>query len=337
MSIYGYKDKVILVVSVSTALICLVLTIYLAINRIKIQKVINFQKVFVLDTTNSLKKDHARKYEKFSYNPPLNPAETGPNDWNSVAQDVGKMVNSYDRIILVLGEETLVYPASALAFMLENLPVPVVVTSPKFINGALEKKTKIPEVMVYDGENLLRATRTISNAKNEFISPNFPPLTHKNGFPKSEEAFKVYLVNPAIKIAVVKVQPNMNDEYLAKILETDIKAVILELWGERDISLNKEIIGALGLLLKKGIMIVSVPQYEKSDKMDPNPTLQKIGVIHLGDMTTSSAYGKLSFLLSNVDDSNMLRELCLRNFRGEMTIEKKVKKKGHKLQKNKAK
>ena len=40
-------------------------------------------------------------------------------------------------------------------------------------------------------------------------------------------------------------------------------------------------------------------------------------------MTTSSAYGKLSFLLSNVDDSNMLRELCLRNFRGEMTIEKK--------------
>lgn len=336
MSNYSYKDKLILIIATSVSLICLILTIYFAINRIQIQKVIRFQKVFVLDTTNTLKKDHSTKYDKFSYNPPLDPQNTNPQDWNSVAQDIVKLREKYNKVIVIMGGESLPYPASAISFMLENLDFPVIFTTPNLVRGALETTTDIPEVMVYDGENLLRATRTITTAKNRFISPNFPPLTKKNSFPKPKEGMKLYLLNPKINIAVIKVHPNMNIQYLNKIVESNINGVILELWGDSGFPLGKNILNSIYNLVKKGIIICSVGQYNKINNNQGNAILKKIGVTNLKDMTTSSAYGKFLFLLSSVDvETKVMSNLMQKNLRGEITEKNKMNKKGKITLKNK--
>lgn len=319
MSNYSYNDKLILIIATSVTLICLILTVYFVSNRILIKKVVKFQKVFVLDTTGSLKNNHNVKYEKFVYNPPLVSANTNPAQWNNVAKDINELYKKYEKIIVIMGSDTLPYPAAAIAFMLEKIDKPIIFTSPKYLVGALEIMTTIPEVMVFNGKKLLRATRTITTAPDKFISPNFPALTKKNSFPKPTEPYKLYLLNPAINIAVIRVHPNISVEYLNKILDTKISAVILELWGVAKIPLSKEILQVLFNMIKKGIIVVSVLQYNKIDKYKPNEVLKKIGVISLGNMTTPAAYAKLSFILHNVkEEMKVICNLLEQNFRGEL-------------------
>ena len=62
------------------------------------------------------------------YSPLVDSSDMGPCEWARLAVDIGANYMDFDGFVVVTGTDTMAYVASALAFMLENLGKPVIVT-----------------------------------------------------------------------------------------------------------------------------------------------------------------------------------------------------------------
>ena len=58
----------------------------------------------------------------------LDSSNIAPDDWQKLALRIGEKVGFYDGVVLIHGTDTLAYTSSMLSYMLQNIPVPVVVT-----------------------------------------------------------------------------------------------------------------------------------------------------------------------------------------------------------------
>jgi L-asparaginase len=62
------------------------------------------------------------------FEPLLDSSDFSPVEWVAIAKCIERHYLEYDAFVVVMGTDTLAYCASALAFMLENLSKPVIVT-----------------------------------------------------------------------------------------------------------------------------------------------------------------------------------------------------------------
>jgi len=201
---------------------------------------------------------------------------------NSIVKEIEKIYHNYTSFIIVIEKENIPFIASHVAFMVENLTKSIVFTEKQNLLEIVKKipSIVIPEVIVNNGKQLLRGVTTILNKKGDLISYKYPELNHLNSleFPKEPLVFKY--IDPKITISFdIK-----NDK-------TD--AIIID-----NIPITTEI-----LQNKKLILILSEKHLEKIPSFD---------------MTREAAYAKLVFLLSNVKDQNILKQLLSVNFRGEI-------------------
>ena len=201
---------------------------------------------------------------------------------NSIVKEIEKIYHNYTSFIIVIEKENIPFIASHVAFMVENLTKSIVFTEKQNLLEIVKKipSIVIPEVIVNNGKQLLRGVTTILNKKGDLISYKYPELNHLNSleFPKEPLVFKY--IDPKITISFdIK-----NDK-------TD--AIIID-----NIPITTEI-----LKNKKLILILSEKHLEKIPSFD---------------MTREAAYAKLVFLLSNVKDQNILKQLLSVNFRGEI-------------------
>ena len=58
----------------------------------------------------------------------LDSSNMQPEEWGLIARRIAELVPDVDGIVLTHGTDTMAYTASALSFMLQNLPIPVVIT-----------------------------------------------------------------------------------------------------------------------------------------------------------------------------------------------------------------
>ena len=58
----------------------------------------------------------------------LDSANIFPDDWAALAVKIGQIYMNYEGIVIIHGTDTLAYTASMLSFMLQNIPVPIVIT-----------------------------------------------------------------------------------------------------------------------------------------------------------------------------------------------------------------
>ena len=231
------------------------------------------------------------------------------------------MYNKYDAFVLLASHDTIPYTASALAFMLENLGKPIVITDGD-LSGALvlASQTRIPEVMIASDGKLLRGSRTIANSAKGFSSPNYPVMDKNTGYPLPKESFQPKMVDPNKKIDVIKLYPGMNAEDLAPYLnKKGLHGIVLELWGSGESPVSSEFLKVINALAKKGIVIVAVSQYDHAGNVpETDIRLLEAGVLSGYDMTTPAAYAKLAFLLGNVEEKKHIGQLMDVIFRGEM-------------------
>jgi L-asparaginase len=267
--------------------------------------------------------------------------------WKQIAGIIKKRIDGIDGVVITHGTDTLAYTASALSYMLMNIPIPVILTGAQkplselrsdarsnFINAVeLAGSSDIKEIAIFFDDKLMRGNRTVKTHINHFdafASPNYPLLA-KVGI--DLDIYKKNLLSPGglfhvfdkldNSIAVYKTFPGCTNQHFQP--PSDIRAILLIGYGAGTLSLET------GVLLKRietwieeGKLVVLMSE-TRAGKLAPKlyqsgSELLKRGVLHTGDMTFEAAVTKLMFLLGQYKEPGIIKKNFTKSLAGEITI-----------------
>ncbi|MBI2675616.1 MAG: asparaginase [Candidatus Aenigmarchaeota archaeon] len=287
---------------------------------------------------------------------PKDSSHIGPQDHAKFAEEIYSRRKEIDGALILHGTDTMHYTASALSFMLQNLPFPVVMTgahmpisSPRsdavqnIVTAAQIAAGKgdgaefpaVPEVCILEYKNLslLRGNRTIEWAVGGgYMSPNYPALgeadatrivIHKERLLKPPEDIESFALrtNRGKGILYLSEQPPgylCLETYLA---EEEVKALLVEKdIREYEGRPSESLVGVLAEGARNGKFVGIICNIRGGLQASPEDVkrLNDHGIATGGDMTGPAAIAKTGYLLGNysVDDA---RKLFGRNMRGELT------------------
>ena len=272
-----------------------------------------------------------------------------PEEWQKMAKTILLYMGDYDGIVITHGTDTMAYTASMLTFLLQNLPLPVVLTGAQqpivwpdsdgrinLAHGILAARRLPGGVYICFGSAVMRgcrAVKTRTTSRNAFESVNAPyvgtvvdgrfidlTLHRQNGEGKHFAYYSALEPN----VALIKLIPGTTARQLSILSECGVKGVVVEAFGMGGVSnFRRDHAEALRFLMIQGIPVILASQclYESStpDIYAVSQPLREAGVISAGDMTTEAAVTKLMWALTQAGDMEGIRALMQRNICGEIT------------------
>ncbi len=270
-------------------------------------------------------------------------SELTPDHWGIIADLIGKYVETVDGVVITHGTDTLTYTASALSFMLQNLPIPVILTGAQKPLSELRSDAKsnlinamelatypLNEVAIFFDDKLMRGNRAIKKHINHFDafdSPNYPLLgkvgidieLYEKNILKSNGIFHILKrFDPAV--AVYKTFPGCSTDYFTP--DESIRAILLIAYGAGNIPLeNNTLFKKVNDWIQNGKVVVLMSE-TKAGKVDTSlyesgNKLLKAGVIHSKDMTFEAVVTKLMFLLGQYEDIDRIKKYFSLSLVGE--------------------
>jgi len=276
----------------------------------------------------------------------LDSAELNFQHWQKLAAIIKAHVGASDGVVITHGTDTMAYTASALSYMLPNIPIPVILTGAQkplselrsdarnnLINAVELASADIPEVCIFFDYKLMRGNRTSKSHINffdAFLSPNYPLLAEVG---INIEIYRQNLLTPgghfhvfenfSADLAVLKLFPGCSCNYFQP--ENDIRAILIIAFGAGTIPLLS---GDLPARIRKwleGGKLVILSSEARGGRIEPQlyesgSRLLEMGVISAGDMTFEAAATKLMFLLGQYDQAALIRNHFQKSLAGEMTL-----------------
>lgn len=290
-------------------------------------------------------------YDIVEYAPLLDSANNTPEVWLQIAQSIAAVYDQYAGFVVLHGTDTMAYSASALAFLLEGLNKPVVLTGSQVPlsaphTDALENlftalriagSAPIAEVGLYFGGKFLRGCRSVkvdANRFDAFASPNYPVLGWSGitiqmnwNAVKRQRAESPSLTLPLLSPAHVeafKIYPGFRPALLRSFLAPPTQGLILETYGVGAApDQDPELLEVLQEAVRREVVIVNCSQCfygrVRQTGYATNSQLSNIGALSAGDMTTEAALTKLFYLLSKGLDAAKVGVLMSQDLRGELT------------------
>lgn len=272
-------------------------------------------------------------------------AELNFHHWQKLAAIIQARIGAIDGVVITHGTDTLAYTASALSYMLHNVPVPVILTGAQRPLGELRSDARnnlvnavelachdIPEVCIFFDYKLLRGNRTSKNHINffdAFVSPNYPLLAevginievYRGNILKPGGHFHVF-TQFSSALAVLKLFPGCSADYFQP--GPGVRAVMIVAYGAGTIPLQTGDLSArVEKWLNEGKLVV-LDSEAHGGRIEPQlyesgSRLLEMGVISAGDMTFEAAATKLMFLLGQYDRPERIKDSFQRSLAGELS------------------
>lgn len=281
----------------------------------------------------------------------------GPEQYKKLAIAIGKEIEKgIDGIIIGHGTDTLSHTASALTFMVQNPPVPIVLVGSQrssdrpssdaalnLIHAAIAAgHGDIAEVMVCmfgptsDEYGFLhrgtRVRKMHSSYRSTFRTLSDTPLatvSRKEGVKPIKEVYnhrrndKNVIVKPFFeeKVSLVYYYPNMQPDIIDSLVDNGYKGIVIAGTGLGHV--NKPLYPAIERAVKKGVHIFMTVQtlygYCHMFVYDTGRDLMAKGIIPAENMLPETAYIKLGWVLGQTDDPEEVKRLMLTPINDEIT------------------
>jgi L-asparaginase len=279
----------------------------------------------------------------------LDSSNMTPHDWSRIARNIAENFDAYDGFVVIHGTDTMAYTASALAFLLEGLDKPVVLTGSQIplcevrndgrsnlVTSLLVAATeKIPEVTLCFGDRLVRGCRSVKISAagfDAFDSPNFPPLGAVGvdieiDWPLVRKAAPGGLRLREIGHPVVgalRLFPGITAELARNVLQPPLQGLVLEAYGVGNApERNAGFIAAIADAVARGVVIVDCTQCLRGSvdlgDYSTGSVLARAGVISGFDMTVEAALTKLVYLFGRGLSPDEVKTQMQLDLRGELT------------------
>jgi len=280
----------------------------------------------------------------------------GPEQYKKLAIQIGKEIeNGIDGIVIGHGTDTMHHTASALAFMVQNSPIPIVIvgsqrssdrpSSDAALNLIHATKTAadsdIAEVVVCmfgptsDEYGLLhrgtRVRKMHSSYRSTFRTVGDIPLAMVNrekvtplrdNYNKRRRDRHVDIL-PYFeeRVAMVYYYPNMHPDMIDSLVENGYRGIVIAGTGLGHI--NKPVYPAIERATAAGVAIYMTVQtlwgYVHMFVYDTGRDLMAKGIIPAENMLPEVAYIKLAWALGQTDDLQKVKEIMLTPICGEIT------------------
>ncbi|WP_346798421.1 asparaginase [Halomonas sp. Bachu 37] len=284
-------------------------------------------------------------FDIISYSTPIDSSAANPVTWQQLASDIATQYQHYDGFVILHGTDTLSWSASSLAYQLQGLACPVVVTGAmqplevangdalENIEGALHfaSNSGLQEVAVYFAGQLLRGVRTTkqhTESPMAFTSPNHPLLGERigeefvyypshglaasqRGAPRFELAD--YHGMGEGKVVRISLWPGIAPWQLEAWLgDSRVQGGLLQLWGAGNFPPHPELLEVLATASGEGKLIAGISQCPQGSvhlgSYAAGHDLVEAGVLSGDGMTPEAAYTKLVHLLAQpIDDTDRRR------------------------------
>lgn len=275
-------------------------------------------------------------------------SDVRPADWRRYAEEVAAaFARGSDGVVLLHGTDTMAYSASALAFALEDLPGPVVLTGAQLPLGELRSDARDnlvaavalagtpgwAEVAILFGDALLRgcrATKVSTRGFDAFASPDLPALAdvgvdvawrdellrRPSGRP-----LRVHELRDA-EVVSLRLFPGIGAATVRNVLREPVVGLLLETYGAGNGPDDPDLLAVLRDAHDRGVVLAAVSQCLRGGvRMGTYATghaLAQAGVVPCGAMTAEAALAKLIWLHSIHDDPERIRADLSRDARGEL-------------------
>lgn len=281
----------------------------------------------------------------------LDSSNIQPEEWKLIARNIFHYRLHYDGIVLSHGTDTMAYTASMLSFMLQGIEIPVVLTGSQVpINVVLSDgpdNLKLafaaaascqPGIyLAFDDKVMLgcRSVKVRTTNFDAFESVNCPPvatvssdgLVFNHNFALHSVAHSGCVLNTKLDahVALIKLFPGFDPNFLFAMTNNGCKGIVIEAYGLGGMNyIRRNIVAAVGKLIKKGIPVIASSQclYERSDltKYEVGRLALLEGAISARDMTSESAITKLMWGLGQGLSLNKIATLFETNLVGEISL-----------------
>ena len=278
--------------------------------------------------------------------------QMNPEDWTNIAEKVIEKINEGNQgIIIGHGTDTMAYTSAALSFALKNCPIPVIITgaqrstdrpssdaslnmissvimaSKKVLNGvylAMHTSIEDNEVSIHSGT---RVRKNHTSRRDAFQSIGIDPIAivdHGKVTVGEESIENNSKFDPKIKfeenVSLLKFHPGFNTEMIDKLIELDVKGIILEGTGLGHVNsrCNKSIKKAIDNGMFVGMTSQCLHGRIKMTVYSAGRDLLSIGVIPLEDMLPETALVKLMWAYGNYENKE-IKDIMIKNIAREYT------------------
>jgi L-asparaginase len=289
-------------------------------------------------------------YTIHEYSPLLDSSNMTPAEWLLIASDIRDHYAEFDGFVVLHGTDTMAYTSSALAFMLDGLRKPVVVTGSQIPLCEVRSDARenlvtsliiaadhaVPEVCLFFGDKLLRGCRAVkvnADGFDAFDSPNYPPLgvagidiDIQGRFVRSPSARPLEVADMTQPVVgALRLFPGISGEVTRNMLRPPLEGLVLEAYGVGNgPENNRGFLDALTEATARGVVIVDCTQCLRGSVdltgYATGSALARTGVISGYDMTAEAALAKLHYLFATGLEGDEVKRQIQVDLRGELTL-----------------